>query len=81
MYAARYVGDAKALALPLVGGHIHDWNWLLGRWGWIDHCERIAVFLHGISSLVVIGAFVLAARLAFRTDADPLARGVFASRD
>lgn len=30
---ARYVADARAQALPLVGGGEHDWADLLGRWG------------------------------------------------
>lgn len=68
MYVAHYLSDAKALALPLVGGHIHDWNWLLGRWGLIDHCEQIAVFLHGVASLVVLGALMAALQAAFASE-------------
>jgi hypothetical protein len=30
---ARYVADARAQVLPLVGGGEHDWADLLGRWG------------------------------------------------
>ncbi|MBK9795275.1 MAG: hypothetical protein IPP58_02030 [Holophagaceae bacterium] len=30
---ARYVADARAQVLPLVGGGEHDWAELLGRWG------------------------------------------------
>ena len=54
MNTARYLGDAQAQALPLVGGHIHDWNWLLGRWGVLDHCEGIASGLHVAASLMAI---------------------------
>ena len=60
MYMAVYLGDAKAQALPLVGGHIHDWNWLLGRIGMVDQCELIASLMHGFASLVAIGAMVAA---------------------
>ena len=62
MNVAVYLGDAKATALPLVGGGIHDWNWLLGRAGLIDHCESIAAVLHVLASGVVIGAWLVAAR-------------------
>lgn len=55
MNTARYLGDAQALALPLVGGHIHDWNWLLSHWGVLDHCELIALVLHVAASLLAIG--------------------------
>jgi hypothetical protein len=54
MYTARYLGDAQAQALPLVGGHIHDWNWLLSQWGLLGHCEGIAVGLHVLASLLAI---------------------------
>ena len=65
MYAAEYIADARRLVLPLVGGHIHDWNWLLGRWGMLEHCEGIAAGLHGLAALLatacVIGAWYSAA--------------------
>ena len=54
MNKARYLGDAQAQLLPLVGGHIHDWNWLLGRWGVLPHCESIAFLLHGFAVAVAI---------------------------
>lgn len=44
-YLAAYVGDARAQALPLVGGGEHDWATLLGRWGWLQHDTRIAAVL------------------------------------
>ena len=61
MNTARYLGDAQAQSLPLVGGHIHDWNWLLQRWGLLDHCEGIASGLHAFAALLAFaclaGAF------------------------
>lgn len=32
-----YVADARAQLLPLVGGGEHDWTYLLGRAGWLQH--------------------------------------------
>ncbi len=58
MNTARYLGDAQAQALPLVGGHIHDWNWLLSRWGVLDHCEGIASVLHVMASMLAITCLV-----------------------
>ena len=58
MNTARYLGDAQAQALPLVGGHIHDWNWLLGRWGLLDHCEGIANALHFVASLLAVSFLI-----------------------
>jgi hypothetical protein len=62
MYAAEYMADARRMVLPLVGGHIHDWNWLLSRWGLLGHAETLGTATHVLGSLVVIGS--LAAALA-----------------
>lgn len=62
MNTARYLGDARAQALPLVGGHIHDWNWLLTRWGLLDRCEGLATLLHLGASLLAVWMLVVAAR-------------------
>jgi hypothetical protein len=71
MYTARYLGDARAQALPLVGGHIHDWNWLLSRAGLLPHCEAIGTFLHIVASVVAVAALAWAARQAFWPSPSP----------
>jgi hypothetical protein len=58
MYTARYLGDAQAQVLPLVGGDIHDWHWLLSHWGLLAHCEGIAATLHVFASLLAFGCLV-----------------------
>ncbi len=68
MNTARYLGDAMAQSLPLVGGHIHDWNWLLTRWGLLESCESIAMGLHLFASLVAIGSLVGAALMTVQRD-------------
>lgn len=57
---ARYVADARALELPLVGGGEHDWLYLLDRWNVLEHDLEIAsairaagVMVFGVS--VVVG--------------------------
>lgn len=64
MNVARYLGDARDMALPLVGGGIHDWNWLLGRLGLVDHCTAIARLVHLASAAFVIAAWIAAWRAA-----------------
>ncbi len=54
MNTARYLGDAQAQSLPLVGGHIHDWNWLLSQWGLLRSCESIAALLHAFAVAIAI---------------------------
>lgn len=42
---ARYVADARAQELPLVGGGEHDWTNILTRWGALQHDTTIATIL------------------------------------
>lgn len=56
MYTAEYMGDAKAMRLPLVGGHIHDWNYLLAKWGMLNHAVDLGRTLHILAS---IGAIIM----------------------
>jgi hypothetical protein len=72
MYTAEYMADAQAQALPLVGGHIHDWHWLLSRAGLLGACEELGALLHITASAVAIGAVWLVAREA---SAGPRTRG------
>jgi hypothetical protein len=61
---ARYLGDAQAMALPLVGGEIHDWNWMLSRLGLLDRCTTLARLVQLLGVTVAIGAWVAAWRAA-----------------
>ena len=64
MYTARYLGDAQAQELPLIGGHIHDWNYLLGQAGLLESAPRLGTGLHILASLAAIGCVWLAWREA-----------------
>lgn len=44
---ARYIADAQDMALPLVGGGMHDWNTLLSGTFLLRHCR----LLGGITAL------------------------------
>jgi hypothetical protein len=39
---ARYMADARALELPLVGGGDHDWNTIFTRWNLLQYDIQIA---------------------------------------
>jgi hypothetical protein len=68
MYTAVYMADAVDMALPLVGGgEIHDWNWLLARWGMLGHCRALAAATHALASVIVLGSLGAALRIAFRS--------------
>jgi hypothetical protein len=53
---ARYIGDARAFNLDLVGfgeDSVHDWAWLLGRLGGLQYDTRIAGLTRGCAVLVL----------------------------
>ena len=54
---ARYMADARAGELPLVGGGDHDWLEIFTRWGLIAHDTRIAG-LTRVLAVVVIAASI-----------------------
>lgn len=39
---ARYMADARALELPLLGGGEHDWNTIFSRWNVLSYDTQIA---------------------------------------
>jgi len=60
MYTARYMRDARVQELPLIGGHLHDWSYLLGKAGLLEHAELLGTGLHVVASLLAIGCVWLA---------------------
>lgn len=54
MYTGRYMQDARAQELPLIGGHLHDWNYLLGQAGMLDQAEVLGTGVHVLASLLAI---------------------------
>ncbi len=59
---SKYVADARSMRLPLVGGGIHDWNYLLAKWGALssDHAIANVLFIIGIVIMTasIIWAFI-----------------------
>lgn len=58
---ARYLADARSMALPLVGGGDHDWNTILSRWDWLAYDTRIAAGLKLVAwvGIAAVSAWVL----------------------
>jgi hypothetical protein len=52
----KYVADARSMALPLVGGGIHDWNFLLSKWGALQYDHKIAHIVFVIGVVMMTGA-------------------------
>ena len=50
-----YAADARAEELPLVGGGEHDWAYLLGRFGWLEHDQGVGrAFLALAATLMLL---------------------------
>jgi hypothetical protein len=60
---AVYVSDARAQALPLVGGGEHDWTFLLGKWGLLQHDQSIGIGVR----IVALITMSVAVRLLYRS--------------
>ncbi len=48
---ARYMADARALELPLLGGGDHDWNTIFTRWDILQYDTQIATAVKTIGWL------------------------------
>ncbi len=55
---ARYIGDARAQELPLVGGGEHDWAFLLAWWEVLDRDVTIGRAVHSVGAIVCLGAAI-----------------------
>jgi hypothetical protein len=64
---AVYVNDARALALPLVGGGDHDWNIILGRMNMLRHDHYIAAVLRALGWLIMLASIVWFLVMGIRT--------------
>lgn len=53
---ARYIADARARELPLVGGGEHDWTEILGRWGLLQSDVRLASSVRLLGTLLILHA-------------------------
>lgn len=62
-----YAQDAITMQLPLVGGGIHDWNWMLTRLGLLDSTKTIAGLFRVLGTLTIIAAAVTAIFYAFHS--------------
>ncbi len=54
---ARYMADARAQELPLVGGGGHDWYAILGSWGLLEYDTRLAGILRAAGWLGMLATY------------------------
>jgi hypothetical protein len=66
---SEYVGDARAMALQLVGfsdDPIHDWHYLLGSMHLLPYDTRLALLVRDLAWAVLLGSIALAAQVLTR---------------
>jgi hypothetical protein len=56
---AIYMADARTMALPLLGGGHHDWNYLLGTLGLLEAATFLASLTYGLGLLVIVAALAV----------------------
>ena len=61
---ARYISDARAQDLPLVGGGEHDWFWILDELDLLHRDLAIGRAVHGIGVVLYIVSVVAGVMLA-----------------
>lgn len=57
---SKYIADASDMNLPLVGGGIHDWNFLLSRWHMLEYDHVIACIVFILGVIIMTGSMVWA---------------------
>lgn len=57
---SKYMADARDLNLPLVGGGIHDWNYLFYRWGVLHLDKTVAGVIFTIGVIIMTGSMIWA---------------------
>ncbi len=67
---ARYVADARAQELPLVGGGEHDWAFLLAEWDLLARDLVIANAIRVVAFGLMVGSAVLGWWIIHRRRAD-----------
>lgn len=63
-----YASDAVNMVLPLVGGGIHDWNWMLTTLGMLDYTKPIAAVIRIAGTLVIFAAAGASVYYALQTN-------------
>ncbi len=70
MDLAPYIGDARALTLPLLGGvtgrdveDYHDWEYLLRTTGWLHHDRVLAQVSYNLGRALMVAALLWGAYL------------------
>ena len=67
---ARYQKDAVLTELPLVGGGMHDWNWLLTRFHALKYAQVLGNLTYAVGVAAVLAGIYGMVRFARRGDGE-----------
>ena len=70
-HISPYVKDARAMELPLLGGGVHDWAYLLRKVGWLDYDLLIGDIVWSIGFGIILLGFVIALRDIYKIRMTP----------
>jgi len=62
-----YAQDAVTMLLPLVGGGIHDWNWMLERLGMLSYTKSIAGMIRLVGTFTIFVGAILSIYFALNS--------------
>lgn len=58
---SEYMKDANAMMLDLIGGGIHDWNWIFAQTGLLDKSQIIGNIAFFAGATLIVGSLMYAA--------------------
>ena len=76
----RYMADAAFEELALIGGDVHDWNFLFGRWGLLSWGQELGGAFRIAGAVIMLGALAPLARWTAAPGASDLRRDADAAR-
>lgn len=65
---STYIKDARAQQLPLIGGGIHDWHYILGRLDWLSYDQKIGNTVYLTGWVLITLAAILGTYFAIRNE-------------
>ncbi|MDR1163062.1 MAG: hypothetical protein LBM17_04395 [Candidatus Accumulibacter sp.] len=63
-----YIWDALDPVLPLAEGVEHDWVYLLGHFGIIDHAHTLSMLVHHVGALLMIVGVLCSSSFLYETE-------------
>jgi hypothetical protein len=63
-----YVKDAEVMNLDLIGGGIHDWNYLLSKMGFLEYAVNIGNKIYWLGFVIILASLLIATYYSLKSD-------------